>query len=180
MVPVFSALNIIGMFVRGGQIPRPKRTIRVVGWVNEEDGARGAQQYAITHANEIANHILAVESDSGNFEPYGFGFTGSPAAEAIIQQILSTYTLSINTTAVVDGGCDTDNGVLCALGVPGGSLKSYGFDDGQPLLDFYFNYHHSHADTISSLNMDGLKRSVASTAVLAYIVADMNVTLPRN
>jgi hypothetical protein len=40
---------------------------------------------------------------------------------------------------------DTDNGVLCQLGVPGGSLKSRGFDDGAPELDYYFDYHHSHA-----------------------------------
>jgi len=165
--------------VKQGLLPRPKRTIRVVGWVNEENGLRGATQYAVTHANELAYHILALESDSGNFNPYGFGFSGSGAAREIIELIMS-YTATINTTTVGASGCDADNGVLCRAGVPGGSLMSKGFDEANGGRDYYFRYHHSHADSISCLNYDGLRRSVASTAVLAYVVADMDQRLPRD
>jgi len=148
-------------------------------WVDEELSGQGSRQYASTHVNEIKNHVLAIESDSGNFDPVGFGFTGSDAARAIISQILSNYTQLINTTKVFNGGCDADNGVLCNLGVPGGSLISRGFNDPET-KDYYFNYHHSRADMITSLNYDGLRRSIGSFAVLAYVVADMDQILPRD
>ncbi|MCH7918575.1 MAG: M20/M25/M40 family metallo-hydrolase [Planctomycetes bacterium] len=52
---------------------RPKRTIRVVLWTNEENGLRGGTKYAEVHADELANHVAAIESDSGMFRPTGFG-----------------------------------------------------------------------------------------------------------
>ena len=66
---------------------RPRRTIRVVLWTNEENGLRGANAYRDAHMDEIDNHILAMESDAGVFKPSGFGFTGPQDAFAIIQEI---------------------------------------------------------------------------------------------
>ena len=61
----------------------PRRTIRVVGWTNEENGGRGGQAYRDAHTNELEKHIAAIESDGGTFKFRGFGFTGSDSAFAI-------------------------------------------------------------------------------------------------
>jgi len=159
-----------------GTIPRPRRTIRAVGWVNEELGSRGAEQYKQDHQAELSNHVLAMESDRGNFQPEGFGFSGPDAALAIIQNI-SQFLEPIGANIIVPGdGSDTDNGVLVGAGVNGMALNSIGGnDDG----DFYFNYHHSNADMMTALDYDGLRLCVGATAVYAYIVADMEQTLPK-
>src|SRR5688500_18956601 len=66
---------------------RPRRTVRVVLFTNEENGVRGATSYAQRHLPAAANHVFALESDSGVFAPAGLGFTGGAAARAMIQQI---------------------------------------------------------------------------------------------
>ncbi|UCF18462.1 MAG: M20/M25/M40 family metallo-hydrolase, partial [Gemmatimonadota bacterium] len=66
---------------------RPRRTVRVVLWTNEENGLRGALTYRDTHRDEIDNHVLAIESDAGVFKPLGFGFGGSDAAYEIVGEI---------------------------------------------------------------------------------------------
>ena len=68
---------------------RPRRTVRVVMWTNEENGLRGGKAYRDAHQDELKNHVLAMESDSGVFKPSGFGFTGSDHARRIIKQIAS-------------------------------------------------------------------------------------------
>ncbi len=64
---------------------KPRRTIRVVGWVNEENGGAGGRQYAADHADE--EHVLAIESDEGVFSPEGFGFTGSDRAFDVVSRV---------------------------------------------------------------------------------------------
>ncbi len=66
---------------------RPKRTVRVVLFTNEENGTRGGNGYRDAHAKEAANHILALESDSGVFAPARLGFSGPEAARKIIADI---------------------------------------------------------------------------------------------
>ena len=61
---------------------RPRRTIRVVLWTNEENGLRGGNAYRDRYRDQLANHVMMLESDSGVFRPTGFGFTGSDAARA--------------------------------------------------------------------------------------------------
>ena len=61
---------------------RPRRTVRVVLWTNEENGLRGGQAYRERYRDQLANHVLMLESDGGVFRPTGFGFTGSDAARA--------------------------------------------------------------------------------------------------
>jgi len=117
--------------------------------------------------------VLAIESDSGNFEPTGFGFSGTPEATAIIKQI-GTLLSSIGAGNITAGGQDTDNSYLGAYGVPCGSLRSTGFGiDG-----YYFYFHHSQADTITHIHRPGFRQSVAAMAVMAYVVADMEQRLP--
>jgi carboxypeptidase Q len=66
---------------------RPRRTVRVVLWTNEENGLRGADAYAERYRASAADHVFALESDSGVFQPAALGFTGSAAARTVMQQI---------------------------------------------------------------------------------------------
>jgi carboxypeptidase Q len=160
-------------------IPRPKRTIRVVLWVDEEISGRGAQTYYQDHINELNNHVLAMESDSGNFIPTGFGFSGSKDAFQIITEIGQVLLSPIGAGNMTFGnGADADNGPLVQAGVPGGSLTSTGFEVlGKPA--YYFFFHHTNADTFTAIDPHGMKSSVAAFGIMSYVVADMDQTLPR-
>jgi len=147
----------------------PRRTIRVVGWTNEENGLRGGTQYAADHAHE--NHILAIESDGGVFKPLGFGFTGSDRAFEMISEI-ATLLDGIGSGRITRGGGGADIGPLMReTGVPGMGLQVDGTR--------YFWYHHTDADTLDKLDPDDVALCVATMAVIAYVVADMPETLPR-
>jgi carboxypeptidase Q len=149
---------------------RPRRTVRAVMWTNEENGLRGALAYRKNHRDEIANHILAIESDGGVFKPLGFGFTGSDEAFRIIKEIGSLLD-GIDAGAVTRGGGGADIGPIMKEGVPGMGLRV----DGEE----YFWYHHTEADTIDKLDPREMAECVAAMAVMAYVVADMPETLPR-
>ena len=149
---------------------KPKRTIRVVGWTNEENGGKGGQGYRDAHKAEVDKHVLAIESDGGVFKPQGFGFNGSDAAFETVKQI-GTLLDRIESGAVVKGGGGSDIGPIMALGVPGLGLNVDGTK--------YFWYHHTEADTIDKLDPHDMALCVATMAVMAYVVADMTETLPR-
>jgi carboxypeptidase Q len=149
---------------------RPRRTVRVVLWTNEENGLRGGYAYRDIHAAELANHVLAMESDAGVFKPLGFGFTGSDEAFKMIQDI-GTLLDRIGASAITRGGGGADIGPIMKEGVPGMGLRV----DGEK----YFWYHHTDADTIDKLDPRETAECVAAMAVMAYVVADMPETLPR-
>ena len=149
---------------------KPKRTIRVVGWTNEENGGRGGQGYRDAHKAEVEKHVLAIESDGGVFRPQGFSFGGSDAALEILKQVGSLLD-RIEAGSIIKGGGGADIGPIMALGVPGLGLNVDGTK--------YFWYHHTEADTIDKLDPNDMARCVAAMAVMAYVVADMSETLPR-
>ena len=149
---------------------KPKRTIRVVGWTNEENGGRGGQAYRDAHRAEVDKHVLAIESDGGVFKPQGFSFTGSDAAVDMLKQ-MALLLDRIDAGAMVKGGGGADIGPIMALGVPGLGLNVDGTK--------YFWYHHTEADTIDKLDPNEMARCVAAMAVMAYVAADMPETLPR-
>jgi carboxypeptidase Q len=149
---------------------RPRRTVRVVLWTNEENGLRGARAYYEAHKDEIENHILAIESDAGVFKPLGFAFTGSDEAYAIVQEIGSLLG-RIGADEVTRGGGGADIGPLMQGGVPGMGLRVEG--------DRYFWYHHTDADTVDKLDPREMAECVAALAVMAYVAADLPEPLPR-
>ncbi len=149
---------------------RPRRTIRVVLWTNEENGLRGARAYRDAHRHEIADHILAIESDAGVFKPLGFGFSGSQRAFQTVRDIGALLD-RIAAGAVTRGGGGADIGPLMELGVPGMGLRVKG--------DKYFWYHHTEADTVDKLDAREMAECVAAMAVMAYVVADLPERLPR-
>ena len=149
---------------------RPRRTLRVVLWTNEENGLRGARSYRDAHQAELDRHVLAIESDAGVFRPRGFGFGGSPAAYAIVSEI-GNLLEPIDAGSIAVGGGGADIGPLMREGVPGMGLSV----DGSK----YFWYHHTDADTIDKLDPADMARCVAAMAVMAYVVADLPQPLPR-
>lgn len=152
---------------------RPKRTIRVVLWTNEENGLRGANEYlrwVQEDEKSLDNHILAMESDAGVFDPIGFGFSGSDDAYKILVEI-GKMLKSADSGEVRKGGGGADIGPLMRNGVPGMGLNV----DGSK----YFWFHHTGVDTIDKLNIDDFNECVATMAVFAYAVADLDVRLPR-
>jgi carboxypeptidase Q len=149
---------------------RPRRTVRVVLWTNEENGLRGANAYRDAHRAELDGHVLAIESDAGVFRPTGFNFTGSDSAFAIVRSI-GALLAPIGADTVTRPGGGADIGPLMALGVPGMGLAVDGTR--------YFWYHHTDADTIDKLDPAEVARCVAALAVMAFIVADLPDPLPR-
>ncbi len=149
---------------------RPRRTIRVVGWTNEENGGRGGSGYRDAHQSELGNHVLAIESDGGVFRPTGFGFTGSEVARAILKRI-APLLKPVGADSIGPAGGGADIGPIMALGVPG-----MGHDvDGTK----YFWYHHTEADNVDKLNPRDVAMNVAAMAVMAFVVADLEERLPR-
>jgi carboxypeptidase Q len=146
---------------------RPRRTIRVVMWTNEENGLRGGNAYAI--ANDPLKHVLAIESDAGVFKPSGFGFTGSDSAYAIVKSIGSLLD-RIEAGTITRGGGGADIGPLMQKGVPGMGLSVDGTR--------YFWYHHTEADTVDKLDPYEVQLCVAAMAVMAYVAADLPERIP--
>ena len=149
---------------------KPRRTIRVVGWTNEENGIRGGNAYRDAHRSQLEKHVLAIESDGGVFRPLGFGFTGSDAAFEIVKEI-GTLLGPIGAGSITRGGGGADIGPIMAQGVPGMGL----IVDGTR----YFWYHHTEADTVDKLDPREMALCVAAMAIMAYIAADLPDPLPR-
>ncbi len=149
---------------------RPRRTVRVVGWVNEENGTRGGDAYRDAHAAELGSHVVAIESDGGVFRPAGFGFSGSDSAFAIVRRI-GRLLARIGADTITRGGGGTDIGPIMERGVPGMGLNVDGTR--------YFWYHHSDADTVDKLDPREMAQCVAAMAVMAYVLADLPETLPH-
>lgn len=147
-----------------------RRTIRVVLWTNEENGARGGKAYAEAHAKEVDKHILAIEADAGIFKPRGFGFTGSDAASGVARAI-GALLAPIGADTVWRGGGGVDISPLTRLGVPSAGLNVEG--------SRYFWYHHSPADTVDKIDPRDFSECAAALAVFAYVAADLPERLQR-
>ena len=149
---------------------RPKRTVRVVLWTNEENGIRGAMSYAKRHEAALAKHTLAIESDSGVFQPSGFGFLASGRGMEIIRGV--GRLLDPSGSGNIAKGCrGADVLKLVRGGVPVMHLEVD--------REKYFWFHHTDADTIDKLNPAEFNRCVAAMAVMAYVIADLPEALPR-
>jgi carboxypeptidase Q len=144
---------------------RPRRTVRVVLFTNEENGLRGGLGYRDRHAAALPNHVMMLEADLGFFPPLTFGFSGSAAARDTVTRIAS-LTASLDTNRVAASGEGADIGpAVRAGGIPS---MSFNGDAAQ-----YFVIHHTPADTIERIAPDDLTRGAAAVAVMAYVVADL-------
>jgi carboxypeptidase Q len=149
----------------------PKRTIRFIAWMDEEQAASGSQTYAAEHVNDLQNHIAAVESDMGAGHPIGISFVGKPELEEWLRpvaQVLDAIGAGTVNSAR-EAGADIDP--LNEKGVPG-------FSPNQDSR-FYFNYHHTAADTFDKVDPRELNENAAVMTVLAYALADSASAAPR-
>jgi len=149
---------------------QPRRTIRVVLFVNEENGLRGGKAYAEDHQDELANHVAAIESDSGIFAPRGLSVgCEDTAKEAVaveqVREIISLFPTSFESMEARTGGGGADISPMHESGVV---LMGHRVEGSK-----YFNYHHTNADTIDKVDPTDLSKNVALLAVATYIIADM-------
>jgi len=147
----------------------PKRTIRFVAWMGEEEGGMGAQSYAKDHENEMANHIGALESDLGCDHPDGITFAGK--AELVKYLAPVGHVLGPIGASTVTSSDDAGEDIAFLKGVPGFT----------PTQDsrFYFNYHHTAADTFDKVDPKLLNENAAVMAVVAYALAEASTPAPR-
>jgi carboxypeptidase Q len=143
---------------------RPRRTIRVVLWTNEENGTRGGNAYRDRYRDQLANHVLMMESDSGVFRPTGFGFTGSDAARAKVRDIATLlHGIQADTIGAAGEGADIGPSIQAAQ-MPSMALEVEGN---------YFLLHHTPADTVDKIDPMDMARASAAIAVMTYVIADM-------
>lgn len=145
---------------------RPKRTVRVVLFTNEENGGRGGAGYRDAHTAELPNHVAMLESDGGVFDPSGFGFTGSDAARATVTTIAGLLTsLGANRIGPTGGGADISPSATAAK-IPMLSHEVTGD---------YFLIHHTAADTIARITPKQMSDNAAAIAVMAYVIAEVGI-----
>lgn len=144
---------------------RPKRTIRVVLFANEENGLRGGKAYA-AKKRPGEKHIAALETDAGGFTPRGFGIS----ADSLVFDKLASWSYlfaSIEADRFRKGGGGADIAELARQGVPAIGLN---VDRHR-----YFDYHHSENDTMDKVNERELELGAAAIAILAYIIAQEGI-----
>jgi hypothetical protein len=146
---------------------KPRRTLRVVFWVNEENGGAGGKAYHDWVGDQVKNHVAAIEMDGGAEKPLGFGVTAGAQTPAAVARLKDVGTLleRVGAGAISPGGGGADIGPIMTAGVPGLALRTVG--------THYFDWHHSRADTVDKIDLDDFRRNIAAMAVMAYVLADM-------
>jgi len=151
---------------------RPRRTIRIIAWMNEENGGAGGRTYAKDHQPDMANHIAAIESDLGAGHPVGFSAHVSPRGLAMLRPL---------SAILADSGATIIRPASGPQGADISPLDGAGVPTFAPLQDnrAYFNYHHTAADTLDKIVPRELAENAAVMAVLAYALANLPDALPR-
>jgi Zn-dependent M28 family amino/carboxypeptidase len=143
--------------------PHPKRTVRLVAWMNEENGAAGGSAYAADHASELHNHVAAIEIDYGDGRPLGLNVSGTDERVGQISDSLHKIADPIGGVLRVSDSPGTDLRVINQKGVPAIA----------PLQDarHYFDFHHTAADTFDKVRIDEIRRVVKVITSLVYALA---------
>jgi hypothetical protein len=169
---------------------RPKRTIRIVFWVNEENGGAGGEAYrAALTPEQLKNHVAAIEMDGGAETPVGYGYgvspgpggfrramPGRPAPPPTVLSAGEEHSLAmlrdiatllepVGATSVKPGGGGSDISPLMAAGVAGLGEET--------TAAHYFDWHHTEADTLDKVDPAEFRKNIASLAVMTYVLADM-------
>lgn len=144
---------------------RPRRTVRVIAWANEEQGLYGAQAYAKAHPEAATTHVATAESDFGAGRIYRFDSKVDSASLPFVDAMGSV----LDALDIERGGNDAhggpDVGPLTRIGVPTFSLAQDGID--------YFDYHHTANDTLDKIDPEALDQNVAAYAAFAYLAAEI-------
>ena len=155
---VVHSMDLINLFTSIGY--KPKRTIRVVLFMNEENGLRGSLKYKEIADKEGVNHIFAIESDAGGFRPLGFSFTCNDSNFLRLlewKKLFAPYFINV----FIKGGSGADisnlkknNNVLSGL---------------RPNSQRYFDYHHTEIDTFDAITKRELEMGSSAIASLVYL-----------
>jgi hypothetical protein len=151
---------------------RPKRTLRVIAWMDEESGGAGSQTYTKDHTNDFPKHVAAIECDTGAAHPLGFDARISNAATDLLRPVLGvlqSYGGSALQPSTYPPGADIS--AMSEAGIPALGI----LQDGRT----YFNYHHTAADTLDKIVPSELRENAASMAVMGYALTNMKNPLPR-
>jgi carboxypeptidase Q len=143
--------------------PHPKRTIRFVAWMNEENGGAGGRAYAQDHASELDKHVAAIEIDYGDGRPLGLNVAGPDERIAKLSEVLRIVVDPIGRILSVSDSPGADLRALNDKGVPAIA----------PLQDarHYFAYHHTAADTFDKVRLGEMRRVIDAIAPLVYALA---------
>ncbi|EFA79460.1 peptidase M28 domain-containing protein [Heterostelium album PN500] len=146
---------------------QPKRTIRVVAWTNEENGAAGGAAYAQAHLNET---FFSIETDNGPTTPLGFTVDGaSPETIKALQQLADDSLMTLGANSVSAGESGTDNSFLVVDGkIPGANLVVN--------TTQYFWFHHSEGDALDKVNPTEMDQCVAAIASMALSKKEKYIT----
>ncbi len=150
---------------------RPRRTVRVVLFTNEENGLRGALAYRDVHIAEASRHVMALESDIGVFEPMRLGFSGNDRARLVMADVVGLLE-PLGFPPLGPGGGGADIGPIAQAGqVPTMALSG---DQAK-----YFQIHHTPADTVERIDPKEMAKAAAGIAVVTWLAAEMETPLPR-
>jgi Zn-dependent M28 family amino/carboxypeptidase len=164
---------------------KPRRTLRVVLWTDEEQGGSGSTAYHQWVGDAIIDHVAAIEMDGGAERPVGFGLgilrpapeggdpemirepgQWPPADDALAKmQEIGRLLDGFGAGEMTLGGGGADIAPLMRDGVPGLGLRTVG--------EHYFDWHHTDADTIDKVDPQDFRQAVAMLAVVGYVLADM-------
>ncbi len=148
---------------------RPRRTLRVVLFMNEENGLRGGLAYRDAHKSELGRHVLAIESDRGGFVPRGFTHSGGAALQGALEPLrLELVRAGAGELRAGSGGAD-----ISPLGAEGVVLMEL-----LPDPQRYFDFHHCERDTLEAVHPRELELGAGCLAALAWFVAERPERLP--
>lgn len=182
---IMAALAAVSEIKKLGMVP--KRTIRVVFWVNEENGEAGGKAYRAMLGDKLNTQVAAIEMDGGAEQPIGYGYgssgssrrsvPGGPATPATVQlsaaeqhslellQQIGTLLKPVGADQITPGGGGSDIEPMMRDGVPGLGERTTG--------EHYFDWHHTEADTLDKVDPQDFRKNVASLAVMTWVLADM-------
>jgi carboxypeptidase Q len=151
---------------------KPKRTIRMIAWMNEENGGRGARAYNEAEKANVEKHIAAYEDDSGSGRPFGIQASVGPQAVKYFAPLQSAL-------LPIGAGVFKREDALGTGDLSG--LERDGVPSIEPLMDssWYFNYHHTPADTFDKVDLDNLRRHSAVMATTAWFLANTDQPIGR-
>jgi carboxypeptidase Q len=165
------ALTMAAAKIIGDSVQRPKRTIRVVLWANEEQGLIGAKAYAKANAHDLDNHITGAESDFGAGKIYAFSSNVAQENLATVDKMKGLMKPLGIEYQNNNAGPGPDLIPMYQLGMSVFRLSQDGTD--------YFDLHHTGDDTLDKVDPKSLAQNVAAYVVFAYIAANSDKTIKR-
>jgi len=156
---VVQSMEVLRIFKNIGY--RPKRTLRVVLYMNEENGQKGAAKYTELAKKNKENHVFALESDAGGFSPRGFSIDTTPEKLTTIQS-WETYFEPYLIHLFVKGGSGAD---IAPLKTSDNVLAGL-----RPDSQRYFDFHHAANDTFDAINKRELELGAATMASMVFLI----------